>query len=252
MQGARLPATGFCGPCNGASRCRHAECTNPEAPSRKPFTSEGLCAEHTRDPAHEVERNWSRCSHHGYGCRHLSLKNGGGKCYACSEGNLPCANASRGCPAHVRHRQGGSASQRPTCTTHDNTTCPFDISRQHAVCATPFCGRNRANAASVLCGLCQSGRTPCSPVCPRRAAPNCNGRCGFCTEPHSAVSDTRTGTACIGARCRNLVSDAEYCSLCLSGSVPCQTPECPNRTSNSGGHCDSCTKATVPKVRLRK
>ena len=97
----------FCSMCLGnlsaGKLCKHPACGNPVAPTRCGKGPHVFCAFHLRDPAHESIRSWQRCAHFWTaGCLHLSLRPNSGKCYACENNFVPCANASKGCAKHVR------------------------------------------------------------------------------------------------------------------------------------------------------
>ena len=112
VAGKKTLGNGFCADCNRRGTCLHPGCQHPipadiykvkDKKKEHPIRTHGFCAEHIADPCNDQSREiWTRCSSRAVGCRYLALKRGGGRCFACTEGSLPCRNALRGCPKHVR------------------------------------------------------------------------------------------------------------------------------------------------------
>ena len=77
-----------CQQCLQAAACSHPGCERKVAPDGRRgsvcWTSHGLCAQHVTDIAYEDRREWSQCKNSKVGCRKLSMKRGGGSCFACS------------------------------------------------------------------------------------------------------------------------------------------------------------------------
>ena len=77
----------FCAPCESSKasgyRCGHEGCVGVAAPKRPRKARPAFCSFHLRDPAHDRDREWVRCSHADVGCRYLSTHPGSGKCFAC-------------------------------------------------------------------------------------------------------------------------------------------------------------------------
>ena len=77
-------------------------CTFPGRDNhRVPYVANGLsfvvCSEHYCDLSFGCNRSWNLCSNIKLICRYLSDNRRGGKCFACLDGNLPCAHAYSGC-----------------------------------------------------------------------------------------------------------------------------------------------------------
>ena len=79
-----------CTGCNKRSCCQHPACNDRAAPGTRLNPVNELCSLHLSDPCHADKRYWAQCKHAASGYLHLSMKTGGGKCYACDNNNLPC------------------------------------------------------------------------------------------------------------------------------------------------------------------
>ena len=77
----------FCSSCEASKtcgyRCGHEGCVGATAPKRARKARPAFCSFHLRDPAHDRDREWVRCSHSDVGCRYLSTRPTSGKCFAC-------------------------------------------------------------------------------------------------------------------------------------------------------------------------
>ena len=92
VNGKRTPGNGFCAECNGRGICVHPGCQHPfpagrykagDKRKKNPTSPHGLCTLHIDDPCYEHLRDiWTPCSRKDVGCRQLSLRCGGGLCYA--------------------------------------------------------------------------------------------------------------------------------------------------------------------------
>ena len=171
------------------------------------------------------------------GCGQLSQKPRSGKCLACMERYLPCANATAGCHKYVFHPM--HSRERRTCTSHNNQPCPFGSSQQAVRCTTLFCSNPKRSHDSSVCTQCFQGSLPCLNKCFRRTASSQSVLCQLCNEtenPPSAATDScksvpsTVATLCMTNRCDNLVLAHGTCALCASYCFPCRQQDCPNRT----------------------
>ena len=117
-----------CSVCLQNALCKEVGCSLHTPPDVKvrgsaPLTAHGFCVPHFREHQHDPIRVWKQCVNAKVGCHRLSIAKKGGKCFACSQDNLPCKNAISGCANHV----AGAASIRSLCECqdHDHVPCPF-------------------------------------------------------------------------------------------------------------------------------
>ena len=257
--GKRTLGNSLCTERNARGECAHPGCINPrpadlyknEKKKTNPYRTHGLCTNHMADTCYNTIREiWTRCSKEDAGYRFLSMKRGGGPCFACSGGNLPCRNALRGCPCHVR---GSTDSDNlRTCTTQGSSCCSFDPSNSKSVCQVPWCANAIHDDSPAPCADCQQGRTPCAAKCGRRAVVGKNGRCEYCRDDGtSAILDASVTHYCATACCRNVVLTKGICWHCSTGSLPCELAECKGRTVNSSQvRCEGCLSGTIKRTRL--
>jgi hypothetical protein len=112
-----------CDTCSNRPVCSAPHCAQHVAPDGRNWKANGFCVEHIRAEEFEQYRDWSICQNSIAGCRRLCLKRGGGKCFACQAGNVPCVNAPQGCPKHVFKVQGSKALR--ACVGHGGVPCSF-------------------------------------------------------------------------------------------------------------------------------
>lgn len=173
----------FCEKCLSASTCSHAACENKAAPDGSTksvkWSSHGHCVEHVADPAYSIDREWSRCMNWEIGCRRLSVKRGGGRCHACTQGFLPCANALAGCIHQVYNdKQKGGTLQ--SCRVN-GVRCIFGAGQSNKRCSTSKCSNSRVTQNASKCLQCNAGCTPCvKDRCDRRSGDTTHPYCTFC------------------------------------------------------------------------
>ena len=197
--------------------CTRPGCSHHAAPSgrlrkgKPTWCSRGRCVDHmilqhveAVATSGESELDWTQCQHRDLGCRHLARQRGGGKCYACQAGSLPCVNAVRGCPSHIH---AAKSKVLRACTRHGGVPCAFSSSINNSV---------DADVMSGIASGCSS--TPLWRVCSR------DGCFTFvCSEDENALCmpcDTG-GHPCKGTRCFDRVTGStSWCKKCIKIRCP--------------------------------
>ena len=212
----------------------------------------GLCTLHIADPCYtRINEIWGSCLNKDFGCRFLSQKRGGGKCFACSEGNLPCANATCGCPMHVRNNS--NKRKLKACMSHASVPCAFDPSQARVTCSTPWCGNKKEHLETDRRSFCNRGNPPCVGKCSRRAISN--GRCSFCPDDGTPpfLPAALPTQQCVTLGCLSIVVDEALCFHCASGSFPCSTRNCSGRTADRDHTaCDACLQSIGKTMRITR
>ena len=263
VQGKRTAGNGFCTDCIARAICLHPGCQRPipadqyKAGDRKrerPIRTHGFCTEHIADPCNDQSRViWARCSSRGVGCRYLALKRGGGHCFACNQGFLPCRNALRGCPRHVRGNY--KVAKLSTCTTHETVLCPFDPNRASTICSQPWCGQELQMAGPGTCVTCAQGLRPCVGKCGQRAIRARNGRCEYCPDDGTAgiFAPALPTLFCATVGRQHVVTEPGMCWHCSTGSLPCEVEGCGRRVADAvEARCEECISGSLRRLRLPK
>ena len=160
-----------CKKCLRSPVCSFPGCPLRAAPRFGKSAAPAMCATHYADPSQNASRAWAVCRNADAGCRLLALRHSGGKCYPCSNGNVPCTYALIGCPQHVPSGPG----KRLACRS-DRGTCPFNPD-SNIQCISPWCTEKPSSSADRRCRLCAAGTFPCHNKCSRRCIP---GTAGYC------------------------------------------------------------------------
>ena len=213
-----------CASCQKAHACEFPECPLRAAPAfrRKKQTTPQFCAVHYRDPCNAPCRDWNLCSNARVGCQQLALMPTSGKCFACSNGYVPCCNALLGCPAFVSIH---GTKKRKACR-RDDDGCPFAPDRP-GWCRTPWCSNRSSSASKSVCTDCESGLLPCANNCSRRSVPGNSGHCARCVETGiSRSTASAKPLSCATARCTNVPTLNGHCFPCARGLLPCASPSC--------------------------
>lgn len=182
-----------CESCSLRARCTFSGCENFCAPSSGRYET-AFCALHYGDPCNSAHRHWKLCSNSRVGCRYLAMLPRTGKCYACSNGNLPCLHSQLGCSRHARNDAKVNLSSRAPCLSKNGSKCPFDPTNSRS-CASPLCGSVCVSLEDALCSNCLAGRRPCRNQCDRRTDSSNVTLCGPClanvAEAHDTVSKVK-------------------------------------------------------------
>ena len=198
--------------CFSRPACAYPGCVGRAVPGRGRYVTT-LCASHYRDPCNS-SRAWPLCSNSKIGCLQLSETSKLGKCFACSQGNLPCLHSLRGCAAHLRGSTSHSISTRKSCGCRAQPLCIYDPLNT-STCASPRCALPVMLATAPLCSDCASGTLPCKNNCSRRSV---SGNTGLCL-PCSTMSST-TNTSCEAASTAKSTASAGTSALETVGHSP--------------------------------
>jgi hypothetical protein len=117
----------YCLSCGSNTMCKYPGCANHALPSV--LAPSNSCIDHLflQSCAQETLPR-PRCANAtSRGCQKPSNTDGGGFCFACKAGHLPCLNASRGCRRHV----------------HNNPNENLDCSATHAAASRPCAFQSR-------------------------------------------------------------------------------------------------------------
>ena len=185
--------TDFCSSCSSAATCSFPECKQFCAPHLVQGQSIHFCTDHYRDLAMTQPRSWEFCSNAKRGYSQLAVSKRGGKCFACTTHNLPCVNATSGCPRHVRCDPNEPPWKRRACSDRGHHRCTYDPAHPSA-CPTFKCG-NTLSPPQVLCTQCSSGETPClNNACLRRSVEGLCGYCLPCSTAHTTESSSTSAS----------------------------------------------------------
>ena len=255
----------FCGICSSSPVCVHPGCPNHSVPAirqgQKCWNFRDHCAEHVADPLYESVAEWSYCSNDRLHCHRLSLKNGGGLCYACRNSFLPCANSPQGCSNRVFH-SSSSAGPAAFCTECSQKQQGKEGNSEVSPSSVHICSTNGCSLVAVesgLCLKCETGFVICSTeTCFARVSlvgvPLCDSCISKQNRPRRITKKQLTSPCCFEDRgcCNNVLlrnkniqeSTLAKCIECLKSGPPCSSTRfgCTNRcvVSSTSQLCPVC------------
>ena len=251
----------FCGICSSSPVCVHPGCPNHSVPAirqgQKCWNFRDNCAEHVADPLYESVAEWSYCSNDSMHCHRLSLKNGGGLCYACKNSFLPCASAPQGCSNRVFH-SCSSAGLAALCIECSQKQQGKEGNSEVSPSSVHICSTNGCSLVAVesgLCLKCETGFVICSTeTCFARVSlvgvPFCDLCISKLNPPRRITKKQSTFPCCFQDRgCKNVLprktpNPFGKCIECLKSGPPCSSTRygCTNRcvVSSTSQLCPVC------------